>query len=112
TSWSSWNVYAEELARRTGARAVRISDGGITGPAFFDHVRRSGRPIINCPKGQGAPLPPDLVRRPLVRAGDLLDLVPGVAPRRGAHHGPRRRRGPPRGRRPRDPRLGRLAARG
>ncbi|GGJ02943.1 LysR family transcriptional regulator [Streptomyces brasiliensis] len=66
TSWSSWNVYAEELARDTGARAVRISDGGITGSAFFDHVRRGGRPVINSPKGQTAPLPPDLVRRPVV----------------------------------------------
>lgn len=66
TSWSSWNVYAEELARATGARAVRISDGGITGPAFFEHVRRSGRPVVNSPKGQTAVLPPDLVRRPVV----------------------------------------------
>ncbi|MGJ5749879.1 DNA-binding transcriptional LysR family regulator [Streptomyces puniciscabiei] len=66
TSWSSWNVYAEELARDTGARAVPISDGGITGPAFFDHVRRSGRPIINSPKGQTCALPADLVRRPVV----------------------------------------------
>ena len=66
TSWSSWNAYAEELARETGARVVRISDGGITGPAFFDHVRRSRRPLINSPKGQTAPLPPDLVRRPVV----------------------------------------------
>ncbi|TYB68945.1 LysR family transcriptional regulator [Nonomuraea sp. PA05] len=66
TSWSSWNVYAEELAARTGARAVRISDGGITGPAFFDHVRRCRRPVINSPKGQTTPLPPDLVRRPVV----------------------------------------------
>jgi DNA-binding transcriptional LysR family regulator len=66
TSWSSWNAYAEELARETGSRAVRISDGGITGPAFFDHVRRGGRPVINSPKGQTAPLPPDLVRRPVV----------------------------------------------
>lgn len=65
TSWASWNLYAGQLARDTGARAVRISDGGITGPAFFDHVRRSGRPIINSPKGQTAPLPPDLVRRPV-----------------------------------------------
>ncbi|MFJ3308832.1 LysR family transcriptional regulator [Streptomyces sp. NPDC086549] len=65
TSWSSWNVYAEELARDTGAHAVHISDGGITGPAFFDHVRRSGRPVVNSPKGQTAPLPPDLVRRPV-----------------------------------------------
>jgi DNA-binding transcriptional LysR family regulator len=66
TSWSSWNAYAEDLARETGARAVRISDGGVTGLAFFDHVRRSGRPLINSPKGQTAPLPPDLVPRPVV----------------------------------------------
>ncbi|MFE1882883.1 LysR family transcriptional regulator [Streptomyces diastatochromogenes] len=66
TSWSSWNAYAEQLARDTGARALRISDGGITGPAFFDHVRRSGRPVVNSPKGQTTPLPPDLVRRPVV----------------------------------------------
>jgi DNA-binding transcriptional LysR family regulator len=66
TSWSSWNAYAELLARDTGARAVRIPDGGITGPAFFDHVRRSHRPVINSPKGQTTPLPPDLVRRPVV----------------------------------------------
>jgi DNA-binding transcriptional LysR family regulator len=66
TSWSSWNAYAEELARQTGARAVRISDGGVTGPAFFDHVRRSGRPVINSPKGQTTPLPPDLVQRPVI----------------------------------------------
>lgn len=66
TSWSSWNIYAEQLARDTGARAVHIADNGITGPAFFDHVRRSNRPVINSPKGQTTPLPPDLVRRPVV----------------------------------------------
>jgi DNA-binding transcriptional LysR family regulator len=66
TAWASWNLYAAQLARDTGARAVRICDGGITGPAFFDHVRRSRRPIINAPKGQTAPLPPDLVRRPVI----------------------------------------------
>ncbi|MGC5561567.1 LysR family transcriptional regulator [Streptomyces sp. FR-108] len=66
TSWSSWNTYAELLARDTGARAVHITDGGITGPAFFDHVRRSGLPVINSPKGQTTPLPADLVRRPVV----------------------------------------------
>ncbi|MGD1218565.1 MULTISPECIES: LysR family transcriptional regulator [Streptomyces] len=66
TSWSSWNAYAESLAESTGARAVRISDGGITGPAFFDHVRRSDRPVINSPKGQTTPLPSDLVRRAVV----------------------------------------------
>lgn len=66
TSWSSWNVYGAELAGATGARAVRIGDGGVTGPAFFAHVRRLRRPVVNCPKGQGDPLPPDLVRRPVL----------------------------------------------
>jgi DNA-binding transcriptional LysR family regulator len=62
-TWRTWSIYAEQLARDTGARPVRISDGGITGPAFFDHVRRSPRPVVNSPKGQNTPLPPDLVRR-------------------------------------------------
>ncbi|MFJ9241692.1 LysR family transcriptional regulator [Streptomyces sp. NPDC101776] len=65
-SWSSWNVYAERLAHDTGAHMVPISDGGITGPAFFDHVRRSRRPVVNSPKGQTTSLPPDLVRREIV----------------------------------------------
>lgn len=65
-TWRNWNDYAEQFARETGARAVRISDGGITGPAFFDHVRRSPRPIVNSPKGQHAPLPPDLAERAVV----------------------------------------------
>jgi DNA-binding transcriptional LysR family regulator len=65
-TWGSWSAYAEQFARDTGARPVRISDGGITGPAFFDHVRRSPRPIVNSPKGQSTPLPPDLVRRAVV----------------------------------------------
>lgn len=66
TAWAAWNVYAEELAQATGARTVRISDGAITGPAFFDHVRRCTRPVVNSPKGQTSPLPPDLVRREIV----------------------------------------------
>jgi DNA-binding transcriptional LysR family regulator len=66
TFWPSWNAYAEQLAHDTGARTVRVSDGGIAGPGFFDHVRRSRRPIVNSPKGQTTPLPPDLVQRPLV----------------------------------------------
>ncbi|MFF4894973.1 LysR family transcriptional regulator [Streptomyces sp. NPDC001068] len=66
TSWASWNEYAEELTRSVGARAVRISDGAVTGPAFFDHVRRCTRPVLNSPKGQTVPLPPDLVRREIV----------------------------------------------
>jgi DNA-binding transcriptional LysR family regulator len=66
TSWASWNLYAGQIARDTGAREVRIHDGGITGPAFFDHVRRSRRPIVNSPKGQATPLPPDLARRAVI----------------------------------------------
>ena len=65
-SWSSWNVYAEQLAQDTEAQVVPISDGGITGPAFFDHVRRSRRPVVNSPKGQTTSLPSDLVRREIV----------------------------------------------
>lgn len=65
TSWSSWNRYAHEMAAETGARPVSISDGGVTGPAFFEHVRRLGRPVVNCPKGQTTPVPPDLVARPI-----------------------------------------------
>ncbi|MEU4744028.1 LysR family transcriptional regulator, partial [Actinosynnema sp. NPDC023658] len=66
TSWSSWNRFAEEFARDTGARVVRIHNGAVTGPAFFDHVRACTTPVLNSPKGQTAPLPPDLVRRPVV----------------------------------------------
>jgi DNA-binding transcriptional LysR family regulator len=95
TSWSSWNAYAEQLARDTGACAVRISDGGITGSAFFDHpaAARSG------------PAPTD-------RTGGLLDLVFGLAPRRSPRRRPGRRRRPHRRhRRPRNPPAGRLAPR-
>ncbi|MEV5845803.1 LysR family transcriptional regulator [Streptomyces sp. NPDC051985] len=66
TSWASWNEYGAELAQSVGAREVRISDGAVTGPAFFDHVRRCTRPVLNSPKGQTAPLPSDLVRREVV----------------------------------------------
>jgi DNA-binding transcriptional LysR family regulator len=65
-TWASWNRYAEEFANDTAARMVHVDDGGITGPAFFDHVRRVRRPVINSPKGQTSPVPPDLVRRPVV----------------------------------------------
>jgi len=66
TTWRSWNEYARQVARDTSAQALPISDGGITGPAFFEHVRRASRPVINSPKGQQAALPPDLVRRAVV----------------------------------------------
>ena len=66
TSWYSWNVYAEEFARDTGAQILRINDGGITGPAFFDHVRAIGHPVVNSPKGQTITLPSDLTARPVI----------------------------------------------
>ncbi|MGW1347460.1 LysR family transcriptional regulator [Kribbella sp. NPDC002412] len=65
-TWASWNIYAVEFARETGAEVVRIDDHGITGPAFFEHVRRLRRPVIRSPKRDDTPLPPDLVRRPVV----------------------------------------------
>lgn len=64
-NWESWNVFVEEFAADTGAQVVRIEDGGITGPAYFAHVRRLGRPVLNSPKGEG-PLPPGLAARPVV----------------------------------------------
>jgi DNA-binding transcriptional LysR family regulator len=64
--WSSWNTYALKFAQRTGAWAVGIRDGGLTGSAFFDHVRRLRRPILNAPKGPSAPLPQVMTMRPVV----------------------------------------------
>ena len=66
TSWMSWNRYAEEFVADTSATRIPIDDGGITGRAFFDHVRRLRRPLVNSPKGQTTPIPPDLVQRPIV----------------------------------------------
>jgi DNA-binding transcriptional LysR family regulator len=66
-TWSSSNRYGEQFASDTGATALDIDDGGITGPAFFEHVRRLRRPVLNSPKGQGEPLPQGLVARPIVR---------------------------------------------
>jgi DNA-binding transcriptional LysR family regulator len=66
TTWLSWNTYAEQMSRDTGARLRQVSHSSLTGQAFFDHVRHSRRPIINNPKSQTAPLPPDLIRRAVV----------------------------------------------
>jgi DNA-binding transcriptional LysR family regulator len=64
-SWSSWNWYGEQFAKETGAHTVRINDGGIAGPMFFEHARRLGRPVLNSPKAQTAAVPADLVQRPV-----------------------------------------------
>ncbi len=70
-SWSSWNRYAEQFARHSGAHVVRVEDGGVTGSTFFDHVRRLRRPVLNNPKGQNDVTPADLVRRPVVGPAPL-----------------------------------------
>jgi len=62
-TWSSWNRYAKQFAADTGAQVVRVDDGGVTGQAFFEHIRRLRRPVLNNPKGQNAPEPSGLVRR-------------------------------------------------
>jgi DNA-binding transcriptional LysR family regulator len=65
TTWSSWNRYAVEFAADVGAHIEHVDDGGIVGDAFYDHVRRLRRPVVNSAKGQGALLPSDLSRRPI-----------------------------------------------
>jgi DNA-binding transcriptional LysR family regulator len=64
-SWWSWNRYASSFAEANQASMVNIEDGGIAGPAFFDHVSRLGRPVLESPKRHAAPMPPTLTRRPV-----------------------------------------------
>jgi hypothetical protein len=70
-TWSSWNRYAEQFAADTGARIVRVDDGGVTGQEFFEHVRRLRRPVLNSPKGQDTQEPTGLVRRPVIHPTPL-----------------------------------------
>jgi DNA-binding transcriptional LysR family regulator len=65
-AWASWNIYAIEFARATGASVERIDDHGITGPGFYEHVRRLRRPVVSSPKRDATPLPRGFVRRPVV----------------------------------------------
>jgi DNA-binding transcriptional LysR family regulator len=64
-SWLSWNRYASDFAFATKASVINIDDGGITGPAFFDHVARLRRPVLDSPKRHVAAMPPTLARRPI-----------------------------------------------
>jgi len=64
-SWKSWNRYASSFAESNQASVCKIDDGGITGPAFFDHVARLQRPVLESPKRHAASLPPTLTRRPV-----------------------------------------------
>lgn len=65
SAWSSWNRFAGEFAADTGARIVRINDGGITGEAFYVHVRRIGGALLASPKRHTAATPPSLGQRPI-----------------------------------------------
>jgi DNA-binding transcriptional LysR family regulator len=65
TSWQSWNRWASQYAADTGARQVATPEGGATGTAFWEHVRRLRRPVVVNPKEQTTPLPPDLAARPI-----------------------------------------------
>ena len=64
-SWWSWNRYASAFAKANQASVTNIDDGGIAGPAFFDHVARLRRPVLESPKRHSAPMPPTLTRRPV-----------------------------------------------
>ncbi|HTQ21915.1 hypothetical protein [Mycobacterium sp.] len=65
SAWSSWNRFAEDFAADTGARIVRIDDGGITGDAFYVHVRKIGAAVLASPKRHTAAIPPSLGQRPV-----------------------------------------------
>ncbi|OBG70178.1 LysR family transcriptional regulator, partial [Mycobacterium sp. E3298] len=65
SAWSSWNRYATEFAAAVGARVVHIDDGGITGDAFYAHVRKVGAAVLASPKRHTAALPPSLGQRPV-----------------------------------------------
>ena len=64
-SWWSWNRYASAFANANQASVTNTDDGGIAGPAFFDHVARLRRPVLESPKRHSAPMPPTLTRRPV-----------------------------------------------
>jgi DNA-binding transcriptional LysR family regulator len=65
SAWWSWNRFATEFAADTGARVVNIADGGITGDAFYVHVRRIGDAVLASPKRHTAVPPPSLGQRPI-----------------------------------------------
>jgi DNA-binding transcriptional LysR family regulator len=65
SAWSSWNRFAQDFSAHTGARVVKITDGGITGDAFYAHVRKIGSPVLASPKRHTAVTPPSLGRRPV-----------------------------------------------
>jgi DNA-binding transcriptional LysR family regulator len=63
--WSSWNAYAHDFATETGARVSEIDDGGITGAAFYAHVRRLRVAVVESPKRHTSSTPPTLAQCPI-----------------------------------------------
>lgn len=90
SAWWSWNRFAKDFATDTGARVIAINDGGITGDAFYAHVRSIGTAVLASPKRHTAALPPRLGQRPVAgpiplwtwsllhRQDDQRDSVRGV----------------------------------
>jgi len=85
-----WNQFGREFAQATGARVVKIDDGGITGRGFHDHCRKLNKPVLQSPKRHRVSLPPGLrtrsVREPtplwcwslVTRADDDRPTVPAL----------------------------------
>lgn len=71
SAWSSWNRFALEFADDTGAKVVRIDDGGVTGEAFYAHVKRINAPVLASPKRHTAATPPGLGHRPVASPNPL-----------------------------------------
>lgn len=71
SAWSSWNRFGMEFAARVKRRVTRIDDGGITGAAFYAHVRRIKRPVLASPKRHTAASPPILGRRTIIDPAPL-----------------------------------------
>jgi DNA-binding transcriptional LysR family regulator len=66
TSWDAWNQFAGDFAEATGARVVKIDDGGITGRGFHDRCRKLNAPVLQSPKRHAIALPAGLRTRPVL----------------------------------------------
>jgi len=71
SAWLSWNRFATEFATYAGARIVNTDDGGITGAAFYSHVRRVKGPVLASPKRHIATTPPTLAQCPVIDPAPL-----------------------------------------
>ena len=66
TSWDAWNRFAGDFAEATGARVVKIDDGGITGRGFHERCRKLNAPVLRSPKRHAIALPAGLRTRPVL----------------------------------------------